>query len=79
MNMADVALTASGEGGTDDRRRRFLGDYLSGSITGGRAWTVFALARPSPSPGRFDQAMYVPAGGVELVAGDRPATTAIAD
>jgi len=78
MRLADVALTTNVEEG-NKARQRFLGDYLSGSITGGRAWTVFALARPAPATGRFDQAMYVPAGGVDLRPGNRPATTSIAD
>jgi hypothetical protein len=43
---------------------RMVGDYISTSWMNGRAFGAFAVARP-PSPGfAFDQALYVPAGGL---------------
>jgi hypothetical protein len=53
----DLSLVAKvGEGG------RMVGDYLSGSIVGGDAVSVFAVARPAatgtPAGAAFDQGMY---------------------
>lgn len=48
---------------------RMVGDYISTSWVGGRAYGAFAVAR-TPSAGFvFDQAGYVPTGGVTAAAG----------
>ncbi|MFC4907672.1 sialidase family protein [Actinomadura gamaensis] len=47
-----------------------VGDYISTSIAGGRAWPVIAVAN-APAGGTFDEAMYVPAGGLAVTGGAR--------
>lgn len=44
---------------------RMVGDYIATAFSGGRAYGVFALANP-PSGSRFDEAMYVPAHGLQI-------------
>jgi hypothetical protein len=40
---------------------RMVGDYISTSFVGGRPIPMFALAKPPPAGGGFDEAIYVPA------------------
>jgi hypothetical protein len=60
-----------------------VGDYISTSIAGGRAFAVFALAN-SPSNGTLDEAMYTfdgglaVSGGAASAAGDRSGTAPLA-
>jgi hypothetical protein len=49
-----------------------VGDYISGSFSGGPAFPVFADAH-APSGGLFDEAMYTVTGGVAAVSGASPA------
>ncbi|HET7474406.1 MAG TPA: sialidase family protein [Dermatophilaceae bacterium] len=59
----DVALTP------DTTQGRMVGDYISTSWVGGRAYGAFAVAQ-APSGGfAFDQAIYVPVGGLTAAAG----------
>jgi hypothetical protein len=53
---------------------RMVGDYISTSISGGRAWPTFAIGKP-PSGSAFDEAMYVPTGGLVIAGGTLAATT----
>ena len=50
-----------------------VGDYISTSISGGKAFPVFALANP-PSNGTFDEAMYTFEGGLAVSGGATSAT-----
>jgi hypothetical protein len=43
---------------------RMVGDYISTSWLGGRAFGSFAVAQPPSGGFAFDQALYVPAGGL---------------
>jgi hypothetical protein len=53
---------------------RMVGDYISTSWMGGRAFGSFAVAQ-APSGGfAFDQALYVPAGGLTAAAAAASAT-----
>lgn len=45
-----------------------VGDYISTSISGGKAWPVFAIAA-APSGGVFNEAMNTPTGGLPLTGG----------
>ncbi|HEX6675187.1 MAG TPA: sialidase family protein [Actinomycetes bacterium] len=58
---------------------RMVGDYISTSVfpaaNGGRAYPVIAVANP-PSGTVFDEAMYVPAGGLAVTGGALRATSA---
>jgi hypothetical protein len=47
-----------------------VGDYISTSIVGGRAWPVIAVAT-APSGSAFNEAMYVPTGGLPITGGAR--------
>jgi hypothetical protein len=59
----DVALTP------DTSQGRMVGDYISTSWVGGKAFGAFAVAK-APRPGfAFDQATYVPSGGLTAAAG----------
>ncbi|MFC5187227.1 sialidase family protein [Actinomadura harenae] len=49
-----------------------VGDYISTSILGGRAWPVIAVAN-TPTGSTFDEGMYVPTGGLALTGGARSA------
>jgi hypothetical protein len=55
---------------------RMVGDYISTSWLGGKAFGAFAVATQAPSP--FDEGIYVPTGGLRArgftrsSAGDRP-------
>jgi hypothetical protein len=71
----------------DTSQGRMVGDYISTSWMGGRAFGSFAVAK-APSGGfAFDQALYVPTGGsgassggfVNTANGDRPVAGAAAD
>jgi hypothetical protein len=57
---------------------RMVGDYISTSVfpaaNGGRAYPVIAVANP-PSGGVFDEAMYVPTGGLPVTGGALRAQT----
>jgi len=43
---------------------RMVGDYISTSWIGGKAFGAFAVAATPPAGSAFDQKIYVPAGGV---------------
>lgn len=49
-----------------------VGDYIATSILSGQAWGPFALAS-APSGGLFDEAMFVPAGGLAVTGGTHAA------
>jgi hypothetical protein len=54
---------------------RMVGDYISTSWLGGKAYGAFAVAQ-APSGGfAFDQALYVPAGGLATSAGSATASS----
>jgi hypothetical protein len=44
---------------------RMVGDYISTSISGGRAWPTFAVAH-APTSATLNEAMYVPTGGLVI-------------
>jgi hypothetical protein len=53
-----------------------VGDYISTSVpNGGRAWPTIAVAR-MPTGSTFDEAMYVPAGGLPIGGGTARASAA---
>ena len=55
---------------------RMVGDYISTSVpAGGNAWPTFAVANP-PTGSTFDEAMYVPTGGLAIAGGARRAISA---
>jgi hypothetical protein len=58
----DVTWTA------DTSQGRMVGDYISTSWLGGRAWTAIAVAGP-PSGSVFDEDLYVPTGGLAAATG----------
>ena len=59
----DIALTPNTSQG------RMVGDYISTSWVGGKAFGAIAVAQ-APSPGfAFDQAIYTPTGGASAAAG----------
>jgi hypothetical protein len=47
----------------DTSQGRMVGDYISTSWMGGRAFGSFAVAKAPPAGSAFDQALYVPTGG----------------
>jgi hypothetical protein len=49
-----------------------VGDYIATSILSGEAWGPFALGS-APSGGLFDEAMFVPNGGLPVTGGTTPA------
>jgi hypothetical protein len=61
MTLSWVANTTQG---------RMVGDYISTSIVGGRAWPVIAVAT-APSGSTFNENMYVPTGGLAITGGAR--------
>jgi hypothetical protein len=66
----DVALTP------DTSQGRMVGDYISTSWLGGKAFGAFAVAQ-APSGGfAFDQALYVPTGGLTAASGGAAITSA---
>jgi hypothetical protein len=65
FNLSSTADTSQG---------RMVGDYISTSITGGRAWPTIAVAN-APSGSTFDEAMYVPTGGLPITGGTVRAVT----
>jgi hypothetical protein len=48
---------------------RMVGDYISTSWLGGKAFGAFAVATRAPSP--FDEGIYVPTGGLTVAGGGR--------
>lgn len=50
----------------DTTQGRMVGDYISTSWLGGRAWGAFAVATKPPTP--FDESIYVPTGGLKAPA-----------
>lgn len=50
-----------------------VGDYIATSILAGQAWGPFAVAS-APSGGLFDEAMFVPTGGLPVTGGSNAAT-----
>jgi hypothetical protein len=66
MTLSWLASTSQG---------RMVGDYISTSIrNGANAYPTIAVAF-APSGGTFDEAMYVPTGGLAVTGGARQATT----
>jgi hypothetical protein len=59
MALNSIANTSQG---------RMVGDYISTSILGGRAWPVIAVSNP-PTGSTFDEASYVPTGGLAITGG----------
>jgi hypothetical protein len=59
MSLASLPNTSQG---------RMLGDYVSTSFLGGRAYPIVPVARV-PNSGVFRQPMYVPTGGLAVAAG----------
>jgi hypothetical protein len=54
---------------------RMVGDYISTSVpAGGNAWPTIAVAN-TPTGSTFDEAMYVPSGGLAISGGTRRATS----
>ncbi|MGH2710237.1 MAG: sialidase family protein [Actinomycetota bacterium] len=51
----------------DTTQGRMVGDYISTSWLGGTATAAFAVATQAPSP--FDEAIYLPAGGLAPASG----------
>ncbi len=76
----DIALTPNTSQG------RMVGDYISTSWVGASAFGAFAVAK-APTGSAFDQAIYVPAGGLSAAAsgfvntskGERPVPGAASD
>jgi hypothetical protein len=67
MSLSWLANTSQG---------RMVGDYISTSVlSGGRAWPTIAVAT-APSGGLFNEAMYVPTGGLAVTGGTARASTA---
>ena len=69
----------------DTSQGRMVGDYISTSWLGGKAFGAFAVARP-PSTAAFDESIEVPTGGLTPVggfantsAGDQPVPGAASD
>jgi len=55
---------------------RMVGDYISTSVrNGANAFPVIAVAPTAPSGGLFNEAMYVPTGGLAVTGGTRRALT----
>jgi hypothetical protein len=70
MTLSWLASTSQG---------RMVGDYISTSVfpaaNGGRAYPVIAVAN-APSGSVFDEAMYVPTGGLAVSGGSLRASSA---
>jgi hypothetical protein len=66
MNLSWLPSTSQG---------RMFGDYVSTSLSGGRAFPLVPVAR-APTGGLFHQAMYAPTGGLALSAATSPAPPA---
>jgi hypothetical protein len=67
MSLSWLANTSQG---------RMVGDYISTSVpAGGRAWPTIAVAS-APSGGLFDEAMWVPTGGLAITGGTARAAAA---
>jgi len=67
MTLSWVANTSQG---------RMVGDYISTSVrNGANAFPVIAVAPTAPSGGTFNEAMYVPTGGLPITGGARQART----
>ena len=55
---------------------RMVGDYISTSVrSGANAFPIVAVAPTAPSGGIFNEAMYVPTGGLTVTGGARRAIT----
>ena len=52
----------------DTSQGRMVGDYISTSIVGGKAWPTFMVSNP-PSGNTFDEAANVPTGGLDITGG----------
>ncbi len=67
MSLSWLANTSQG---------RMVGDYISTSVlAGGRAWPTIAVAT-APSGGLFNEAMWVPTGGLAITGGSARASAA---
>jgi hypothetical protein len=58
----------------DTSQGRMVGDYISTSITGGRAWPAIEVGN-APSGSTFDEATYEPTGGLPITGGTIRAVT----
>ncbi|MCO5985851.1 glycoside hydrolase [Actinoallomurus spadix] len=58
----------------DTSQGRMVGDYISTSVTGGRAWPAIEVAN-APSGSTFDEATYEPTGGLPITGGSVRAIT----
>jgi hypothetical protein len=67
MTLDQIAQTSQGP---------MVGDYISTSISGGRATTVFAVGKP-PSTAAFDEAMYAPASRLSIATAAQATRVAI--
>ena len=67
-NPTDVAGPFAVTWTADTSQGRMVGDYISTSWLGGRAWTAIAVAGP-PSGSVFDEDLYVPTGGLGAASG----------
>jgi hypothetical protein len=52
-----------------------VGDYISTSIAGGKAFGVFAVSGPFANR-KFSQAMFTPTGGLAVASGSFPLSSA---
>jgi hypothetical protein len=69
MALSEIANTSQGV---------MVGDYISTSISGGAAVTMFPVGHPQPTATTFDEAMYAPAAPLPVAApaaATRPALT----
>jgi hypothetical protein len=67
MSLSWLANTSQG---------RMVGDYISTSVlSSGRAWPTVAVAS-APAGGLFNEAMYVPTGGLPIGGGTARASAA---
>jgi BNR repeat-like domain len=64
----DVAGPFQTDWTADTTQGRMVGDYISTSWLGGRAWTAVPVAGP-PAGTVFDEDLYVPTGGLTPAAG----------
>jgi len=77
----NIALTPNTSQG------RMVGDYISTSWIGGKAFGAFAVAKVPTNSSAFDQAIYLPTGGTSAATsgfintskGDRPVPGAASD
>ena len=66
MQLSWLAATNQGQ---------MVGDYISTEIIGGKAFPVFAVARPPSTGGVLNEALYTVAGGLSAAAGSNVASS----